>query len=397
MAILNEIHSSSSTTRTSSFYRDFVILFASMFSLLAGAALSPALPAMAAHFASVPNIDILVKMTLSLTALFIALGAWGAGMIVDAVGRKPVLIAGIVITAVFGTLGAFLDSIYFILLTRVLLGLGVAAVITSATTLIGDLYNLDQRSRFLSKQSAAMKIGGILFLFIGGALAGYGWRAPFLIDLLAFAILPLVLWRFEFPPKNTNRSELKPVSMRSLIVLGSLSATFASQLFFYMVPTQLPFLLTSEFGAEPSRIGAMIAMSIGFSAISASQFHRMKRLIGMRLVLFTAFPVMGIGYLLIGYVSSYPGLLFALGLSGLGLGLIFPAAVSILIEHVGEAQRGKAIGILMSATFAGQFISPLLLAPVIHQWGFGISFAAAGALLIIYGFCSLALFSKINS
>ena len=82
-----------------------VLLGGSMFTLLAGASIAPALPAIKAQFADHPQADLLTKLVLSLTALCIALGAPLAGWAVDRFGRRPLLVASILGTSVGGTAG----------------------------------------------------------------------------------------------------------------------------------------------------------------------------------------------------------------------------------------------------------------------------------------------------
>ena len=69
--------------------RNLTILVGSTMTVLAATIISPALPRMAAHFADTPNVDFLVRLTLTMPALFIAVGALFAGTFLDRFGRKP--------------------------------------------------------------------------------------------------------------------------------------------------------------------------------------------------------------------------------------------------------------------------------------------------------------------
>lgn len=53
------------------------------------------------------------------------------------------------------------------------MGLSVAGIMTTATTLIADYYTGSVRARFLGLQSASMALGGVVFLSVGGFLADY--------------------------------------------------------------------------------------------------------------------------------------------------------------------------------------------------------------------------------
>ena len=66
--------------------------------------------------------------------------------------------------AVAGTSGFWLNDIHLILIGRFFLGLGVAGIMTSATTLIGDYFTGESRNKFMSLQSAFIALGGLLFI-----------------------------------------------------------------------------------------------------------------------------------------------------------------------------------------------------------------------------------------
>lgn len=72
--------------------RNLTILLGSTTTVLAATIISPALPGMAEAYADVPNADFLVRLTLTIPALFVAIGALFAGFLLDKWGRKPVLI-----------------------------------------------------------------------------------------------------------------------------------------------------------------------------------------------------------------------------------------------------------------------------------------------------------------
>ena len=67
------------------------LLIASLFTVMAAATIAPALPAMQAHFADVENVEVLVRLVLTLPALFIVIGAPIAGYLIDKLGRKSLL------------------------------------------------------------------------------------------------------------------------------------------------------------------------------------------------------------------------------------------------------------------------------------------------------------------
>ena len=70
-----------------------------------------------------------------------------------------------------------------------MLGLAVAGVMVSATTLIADYFKGDARANFMGLQAAFMGFGGVIFLSVGGFIADVNWRLPFLIYLFSWLLL----------------------------------------------------------------------------------------------------------------------------------------------------------------------------------------------------------------
>lgn len=169
------------------------LLAVSTLTVMSGAVIAPALPAMEAYFAEVAHAALLTRLVLTLPGLAIALSAPVAGWVPDRWGRKRLLVAAIVLYGCAGGGGYVLDTLPALLVSRVLLGLGVAALTTAVTTLIADYFEGDVRAAFLGLQASFMALGGGVFLSVAGVLAAFDWRLPFLVYLAAFGLLPFVL------------------------------------------------------------------------------------------------------------------------------------------------------------------------------------------------------------
>lgn len=186
--------------------RNLTILFGSTLTVLASAIISPSLPEMTLFFQDVPNAEFLVVLTLSLPALFIAIGAPLTGILLDKLGRKPVIVLSLILFGCSGPSGFVLDSLIGILMGRALLGLSVAGITSGFTALITDYFTGPRRNSFLGYQGAAMGLGGMIFLVIGGVLAEIGWRFSFLVYLAAFLVIPGVLLTVKEPMRRASSS-----------------------------------------------------------------------------------------------------------------------------------------------------------------------------------------------
>lgn len=369
------------------------LLLASTLTVMSGATIAPSLPAMQDHFSEVENVQFWVRLVLTMPALFIVIGSLIVGQMVDRLGRKPLLIGSALLYGLAGGSGFVLNSLFSILCGRALLGLAVAGVMVSATTLIADYYQGDRRANFMGLQAAFMGFGGVLFLSVGGFVANLNWRLPFLIYLLSWLLLPtMVLSLVEPVREKVKRSDTDPRSQQvtpsrlpvKLLVLVYGSALIM-QMIFYLIPVQLPFYLRQIAQADATRSGLAIAFATLLSALASLNYGRIKRHFNFISILAIAFTLMGIGYLGIGVAGTYWLILVVLIPTGLGLGLLMPNLNVWTSAEVPDDLRGRALGGLTTFFFLGQFLSPIAAQPISSTVGLAATYGLAGVLLVVLG------------
>jgi MFS family permease len=174
---------------------------------MAGATIAPSLPVIAGVFKNTPEIELLARLILTLPALTIAIFAPLFGLIIERIGKKKVLKWGILLYAISGTTGYYVETIFMILIGRFFLGIAVAAIMTTVLTLIADYFYGNERASFMGIQGSFLAAGGMIYISAGGYLADLDWRAPFLIYLTALVFLPGVFLHL-FEPERTVKSHL---------------------------------------------------------------------------------------------------------------------------------------------------------------------------------------------
>lgn len=367
------------------------LLIVSTLTVMAVATIAPALPAMRANFADLPNVDLLVGLVLTIPGLSIVIGAPLAGMVVDRFGRKRLLIFSTVLYGISGSLGFFLESLTAILMSRALLGFAVAGIMTSVITLIADYYEGEARARFMGLQAAFMNLGGVVFTVTGGFLADVIWRAPFLIYLVAFAILPFIVVALFEPARERapvqefgldgNDKVRFPFNRLVLVYLTALTFMAA----FMLMAVQLPFFLEEVAGSSATQIGLAIAGSILFSIPPSLLYARISKRFDVFSIVATGFVLFSIGYTIIGFASGFWQVVMGAAVAGVGLGLLMPAINIWVTSLAPEIFRGRAFGLLTTFLFFGQFISPVVAQPVSQQFGIGMTFAFTGGLMFVIG------------
>lgn len=384
------------------------LLSAGIMTILGGAAMSPALPSIRDHFGNLDNIDYLSRFVLTLPALFIAITAPVAGYLVDRFGRLKVLFIALALAGLAGTSGYFVTSLNMILVGRGLLGIAVAGIMTSSTTLIADYYVGEERGKLLGLQTGVMGLGGTVLLMVTGMLADNRWNTPFLIHLAALAVLPFALI-YLYEPMQGNRcqgdhppvgepgacageSEIResqlpqPVSTPLVVPVKLLAFIYLMIIFiqinFYIVPLYLPFYLGDLLGASATQSGVAISFMSMSYAISSIFLGKMMARRDRISVMIGSFVILGIGYGLISMGAATIVLYLGLVIAGVGLGIMIPSLYVWLANEMPVAIRGRALGGFTTATFLGQFLSPILSQPLISTLDIGRTMLIAGGVFL---------------
>jgi len=366
----------------------FTLLMTGAMTIMAGATISPALPALAAHFADMPNVEYLSRFLITLPSIFIGVFAPVAGLVIDRFGRRRLLLGAIILYGVAGSAGFFLDTLTGILVSRALLGLSVAGVMTVSSTLMGDYFSGRIRERFMGFRQGFIQFGGVVFLTLGGLLASYDWRAPFLVYLLAFAILPFAALHLHEPILESarDRDRMKGVAIPFATIAVLYGVAVSHSIAFYMGPTQLAFYLRDLGVGSPTVAGlAMALISLASAAVSILSFAWFRRRFSREAIFVIAFLGFGASYLLMASISSLTPMLFVLVLTGACLGLLMPNLSLWVVDAAPERARGRILGGLATCIFVGHFLSPLVSQPIAEAWKIGTAYAVLGVAMVLVG------------
>jgi MFS family permease len=362
------------------------VLAAATLTIMAAAIIAPSLPAMEQAYAGTPGVEVLVRLTLTITSLAIAISAPVAGMVADRFGRRPVLVTGLVLYTAAGTAALYVGDLRLLLATRALLGVAVGAIMTAIGAMITDWFDGQRRARYLGLQQAFASLGGIVFLPLAGLLAEQDYRAPAwtyaaAIGIVPFAALAVPESRRAAPEPGTPASPAAPTARgRRPIPAGVLpvyALALAATLVFFLAPTQLPFLL-DDLGAGPAMTGLVIAGSTLAAAAGALVFPPLRNRLGSPQINTTSVALLSIGWLLIGTAGSIPLVVAGLLVGGTGVGLAVPNLNLRLTELAPSEHRGGILSGLVTAVFLGQFLSPLAAQPLIEVSGVAGTFTWTG-------------------
>jgi len=373
-------------TRTA--IRNVTLLLGSTMTIMAGATIAPSLPQMSEVFADHPHSDLLVKLVLTMPALFIAVISPVSGLIMDKFGRKRVVIFAVALYGIAGTTGLYADSLNGIIIGRAILGVAVAGTMTGFTTLIGDFFKGEGLNRFMGYSMAFSGFGGVFFLVMGGVLADVGWRYPFMIYAIAFLILPLTIFGLREPVIEKNGNGAEPVPILKKLHPGKLALiyflAFSGMTIFYLIPVQTPYHLKELGVVSNTKIGLAIAMMTLTSSILTMNYKRLKSRLSHQGILAITYFFMSIGYIVMGLAVSYQNAVLGLVITAFGLAFFVVNLYVWLISIIPPSFRGRAVGALSASFFLGQFMSPIFTQPVIEKFGIGGNFVAGGIVLAAF-------------
>ncbi|WNM32711.1 MFS transporter [Streptomyces sp. Li-HN-5-11] len=333
--------------------------------VLGAVLIAPVLPKMQDHFASAPGAKALVPLALTVPALALALLAPFAGLIVDRLGRKRLLLVATTLYALFGTAPLWLNSLGAIIISRALVGVTEAAIMTCCTTLIGDYYSGHRRVKYLALQTMCASASATAFFVLGGAAGAAGWRVPFWVYAVSLLLTPVLALALPSPAvrEATERDTdgvqpaHRPFPWRQMAAICAL--TFFGAMVFYTVPVEMSYLLDGLGVENTGVIGLASAVASAATVAGAITFARLKRSPDPMLPTVLAICAAGFGVMFL--AGSVPLLVVGAVINCLGTGMLLPALLTSAMSRLDYKDRGRGTGLWLSAYFGGCFVCPLVL------------------------------------
>lgn len=338
----------------------FTILSISLLTVMAGAAMAPALWAVKAHFADKP--DLLVQFIVSLPALFIIITNLCFPFLCKVFKTKTLAVAGLVLYIVSGSGAFFLDDITAILALRALLGVSVGMIMPLSTGLLSYYFPPEEQSRMMGLCAAMNQIGGVVATLVAGVLAKVGWNYAFLVYLMGLFVLVLVLL---FLPDEKLEAQKGGAGFISNLkrfypsVLGMLLLMIC----FFIFPTNFSAVCAVTTSLDPVAVTIiMVALDV-VAALVGLVFGGMMRRFRLSVKYFA--PVFFfLGYLCFALSQSLFSLLAGCLFIGIANGVGVPYLNTIASIKAGREAATTVMPLLSAALYAGQFLSPLAATPL---------------------------------
>ena len=341
----------------------------------------------AIYFASSGDGDLVAQMIVTVPSIGVIIGGPLSGWAISRTGTKNFMLAMLAVFGVAGSAGLYLESAMMLMISRFILGLATAGIVTSMITMISEHFTAEMRSRIFGFQSASGAAAGVLTIFIAGQLGqAYGWRAPFALYLLALVVL--VLGIFYLPktaprPRLAEQPAAPPTDWKQLLALWPIYLMILPMFVaVYMPNIQVQFLLRDDGITGPSIQSYVILTGAFTVAVSALCFGRISRRFSGAQILLACFVFQGVGITVMGLAHTAPLVALGCGILGIGTGISNPLISDMLVARTTPEMRSRAIGLSYTARYSGDFINPLIMRPIAIAIGLHSAFIIVGAMFL---------------
>jgi len=320
------------------------------------------------------ELGLLVAISALLEFLFAPL--WGS--VSDRIGRKPVLMIGMVGYGLSSLLMGLATQLWMLFASRALSGILSSATLTTALAYVGDSTPEEDRGGGMGALGAAMALGVILGPGLGGWLAGDSLSTPFFIAA-GMSLVSLLLILFLLPeslPAEARRQGKGKVNVVNLRALWQALRPRSGQALFSPIGVLLlmvalfSFALTNfeavfglyaleKFGYGPERVGTILMVvavvsTVGKAVLTGPATKRW----GEAAVIKASALAGSVGFLVLLAANTYITILLATGFFILSKTLLRPAAFA-LISRRSAGSQGAAMGLSNSFMSLGRIAGPV--------------------------------------
>jgi DHA1 family bicyclomycin/chloramphenicol resistance-like MFS transporter len=347
----------------------------------------PAMPAIAESYGTELKV---IQGSMSTFLIGFAIGQLIHGPLSDALGRRPIALAGLSIFATASLALAFAESASGFLLLRIVQAVGGAAGSVVINAVITDKFRGHEAVQVRSTIVMVMTLAPMLAPTIGGALLLWAnWRAIFML-LAVWALMTLVWSYLSLQESNQHRHALnfknvitnyRQVISRPLLWPWLAGISLNTGAFFSFLAAS-PYVYIQVFEIPPEIFGFYFSANVIVMTLGSAFNSRFTRYFGTETVLRTAqrIQIIALAALLLLLAFDLLTLWSLVPLCAIFIGLnsfVFPNAASLLMERFNK-NAGTAAALLGASQFAMGALFSLLVAQ-----GDG---AGSGPMLLIMSF-----------
>jgi len=322
------------------------------------------LPLLALYAADLPGASpSMIGLALGVYGLTQALLQIPFGWLSDHVGRKPVIIGGLMLFALGSIVAAMADSVYGIVLGRTLQGAG--AIASTVMALVADLTREEQRTKAMAMVGISIGLSFAVALVLGPVVAAAGGLAAVFWLTALLAVVGVAIVILLVPTPQQSSTEHSDVGARAGLIKRSLLDPALARLNFGVFTLHfilmacflvVPGFLEQSAGIDRDRhwmvyLPALLLSIVGMVPlmILAERGGRLHQvfLLGIALV-FAAIAILG-------FTSSTAIFYLGLWVFFVGFNYLEATLPSLVSKTVFAGGKGTAMGVYSTCQFLGAF------------------------------------------
>ncbi|MGD8353646.1 MAG: MFS transporter [Pseudomonadota bacterium] len=350
-----------------------VILASATLTIMAGSVIAPVLNTMREGLGAAPSS---VGIIITTHGLFMALFSPIMGSFIDRVGCRQPFIFSLFAYGLAGGSGMFIKSFWLLLASRALLGISLAGVFTAINVLILDMYEGPERNKYMGWRGTAQSLGGVIWPVLGGALGGISWHMPFGVYTLAIpiGIAAAYIVPDTKPHHQMSSSRMEPDSVTRIFLKNPVlwliyGLMFTGSVLLYGIVIFMPQLLETFGIGSTFRIGLFITAMTASAGTVSLVYGNIKARLPYRWIVLLSVMLWTAAFGSLTLASTTGAVIVSVALFGVSQGLIMPTVMVWIGDAVPPSYRGRFSSYLGTFGFIGQFLSPILFAPVIILGG----------------------------
>jgi DHA1 family tetracycline resistance protein-like MFS transporter len=293
------------------------------------------------------------------------------GGLSDRYGRRPILIISLVIMAMIYVLMAVAQTIWLLVIGRIIGGI-TAATQSTSNAYMADISKPEEKAANFGLVGAAFGMGFVLGPMIGGVLAEYGTRAPFWAAAV-LAAANAVFGYFVLPETVTDRIR-RQLDWRRANPLGAFKnigklpnlkrlmlITFVYTIAFFVYPGVWAYFGAERFDWGPGMIGLSLGIfGIGIAVVQGLLIRPIINRIGERNTVILGLSVDVLAFTALAFITNGWVALALTPLTALG-SMAGPALQGIMSRTAADDQQGELQGTVASINAVATIIAPLLV------------------------------------
>ena len=355
----------------------FTILSISLLTVMAGAAVAPALGIIQQHFNGASPLQI--KFIVSMPALFIIIVNLLFTQVCRVLRTRTIAIIGLLIYVVSG-MGAFLvDDINVLLILRALLGMSVGLIMPLSTGLLAYYNPPEEVARLMGLSAAMNQMGGVVATLLAGVLATIQWNYAFLVYALGLIVVVLVLlylpnekltpargYKREAMEVEPGSTELQARELARNEGIWVMMRRFHPSIIGMLLCMGIFFVFVTNFAmTEKEHFDALqvTCLMVGVDVIAFFAGMMFGKVMGnMPVQMKYVAPILFItGYCLLSFFGNSVLVILGNALIGAANGFGIPYLNTIASIKGGKESVTTVMPLISAALYLGQFISPVVV------------------------------------